>query len=372
MLQSLAIENFRCFRNSRFENFGWVNLIGGQNNAGKTALLEALLLVNEPSAKSILFMKGNVRIENEYIYQFHPKLAWENMFFQLDKKSTISLYAQYVEGRENKVRMTCREKIKAYMASQVEEPPIEQLQKIEDSAGLEDIGESTLHISNGEVKTEITYYWKEKREGIKFGPLIFSNREDGDNTIKKTDFIPTGFKPTSASLARELDQTKLRNETDLLLQTFQIIDDSIEKIDTINIGEPRIYVFRKGEPPQPLNFLGDALNKVARIVLHVINNPNCILLIDEIENGIHHTNQMEFWQMLIKLAVEKEVQIFATSHSAEMIMAFREAAVANNQSDKVRYMELFRSKRTGDIVGNYIDVETLAYNFRNNNPYRGE
>ena len=197
-------------------------------------------------------------------------------------------------------------------------------------------------------------------------------QNNSPNVPHDTFLIPTGFKKPAAALARELEKAKLRDETAPVLEAFRIVDDSIAKIDSINLGEPRIYIFRKNEKPQPLNFFGDALNKIADLILRVVNNPNCILLIDEIENGIHHTNQQEFWRMLIKLAVQKNVQIFATSHSAEMIGAFQAAAVEDQQEDKVRYITLYRSARTGEIVGAQRDMETLGYNLRTNNPYRGE
>ncbi len=40
----IEIENFKCFKNFRAEGFGRVNLIGGKNSVGKTALLEAFYL----------------------------------------------------------------------------------------------------------------------------------------------------------------------------------------------------------------------------------------------------------------------------------------------------------------------------------------
>ena len=43
MLKEIEIQNFRCFEHIKISGFERVNLIGGKNNAGKTALLEALL-----------------------------------------------------------------------------------------------------------------------------------------------------------------------------------------------------------------------------------------------------------------------------------------------------------------------------------------
>ena len=45
MFTSLSIKNFRCFSDFTIEPLERVNLIAGENNSGKTALLEAVFLV---------------------------------------------------------------------------------------------------------------------------------------------------------------------------------------------------------------------------------------------------------------------------------------------------------------------------------------
>lgn len=378
MLQSIEIENFRCFHRSRLENFGQVNLIGGMNNAGKTALLEALLLVNEPTRASVFFLQ-RMRLENSLIFTEHPELAWGNFFLQQDKSATIKLQGKYDDKDSVTVTILCKEQVKFAQNGIGHTLGNGDLVKVIDSGTMSEIGASRLLIKSSKgSETELEYQWEEKRQGIHFGPLSSSNTDQ--SLPPKTFFFPTGSKKDMDWLASEFDKAKLLEfdksesygNTASVLEAFRIVDDSIEKIDTINLGEPRIYIFRKGENPQSLNFFGDALNKIANLTLQVVNNPNCILLIDEIENGIHHTNQQEFWRMLIKLAVQKNVQVFATSHSAEMIGAFQAAAVEDQQEDKVRYITLYRSARTGEIIGAQRDMETLGYNLRTNNPYRGE
>jgi len=369
MLQSIEIENFRCFHRSRLENFGQVNLIGGMNNAGKTALLEALLLANVPTGESIDILQ-QVRLEYTYIYEERPELAWGNLFFKQDKNAVIKLKGQHDNIGQSLVTITCEERPKSMRKSNGE------LVKITDSAVSLEVGVSTLvlvlEIADWNFETRKEYNWEHDSRKIKYGPSTSSNKPLKPE--KNTFLVPSNFKKSPDLLAADLDKAKLGADADALLSAFQIIDGSIKKIDVINLNpaEPRIHVFRDGEPPQPLNFFGDALNKIADLILRVVNNPNCILLIDEIENGIHHTNQQEFWRMLIKLAVQKNVQIFATSHSAEMIGAFQAAAVENQQEDKVRYITLYRSARTGEIIGAQRDMETLGYNLRTDNPYRGE
>ena len=52
------------------------------------------------------------------------------------------------------------------------------------------------------------------------------------------------------------------------------------------------------------------------------------LLIDEAENGIHHTIQRDFWRMVLLTAHENNVQVFATTHSWDCVAGFAQAAVA--------------------------------------------
>ena len=49
MYHSITIRNFRCFEHLVADGFTTVNLITGYNNAGKSALLEALWLHSAPN-----------------------------------------------------------------------------------------------------------------------------------------------------------------------------------------------------------------------------------------------------------------------------------------------------------------------------------
>ncbi len=378
MLQSIEIENFRCFHRSRLENFGQVNLIGGMNNAGKTALLEAILLVNEPTWESVAFLQ-QLRSENSAVFEERPELAWGGFFLNQDKSAVIKLRGGYDKEQQVLVEITCEEKPKFATNGNGQKQDNGELVRVMDSATMAEVGISALTISlassDWRYKTKIAYEWADAFHQYKPVPLISSDKPKSPHPAapeQKTYLVPTGFKKPAPALAREFEKAKLRDDTAPILEALRIVDDSIAKIESINLGEPRIYVFRKDEKPQSLNFFGDALNKIADLMLRISNNPNCILLIDEIENGIHHSNQEAFWKRLIQISLEKNVQIFATSHSDEMIEAFQSAAVADQQEDKVRYIEMFRSARTGEIVGQPIDMETLDYDIQNSNTYRGE
>ncbi len=45
-IKNIEIKNFKCFKDFKAEGFGRVNLIGGKNNVGKTAFMEACYISN--------------------------------------------------------------------------------------------------------------------------------------------------------------------------------------------------------------------------------------------------------------------------------------------------------------------------------------
>ena len=49
------------------------------------------------------------------------------------------------------------------------------------------------------------------------------------------------------------------------------------------------------------------------------------MLVDEIENGLHHSVLPDVWRVVGKVAEQFDVQIFATTHSYECVEAAREA-----------------------------------------------
>ena len=54
-IKNIEIKNFKCFKNFKAEGFERVNLIGGKNNVGKTALMEAIGINTHAKDISTLF-----------------------------------------------------------------------------------------------------------------------------------------------------------------------------------------------------------------------------------------------------------------------------------------------------------------------------
>ena len=90
MLSSIVIENFRCFNHLQVKGFKSINLIGGQNNSGKTALLEALLLSSFPSLNTIEVLR-QFRNENGNLIKKANEKVWNYFFYNQGLKCRFYL-----------------------------------------------------------------------------------------------------------------------------------------------------------------------------------------------------------------------------------------------------------------------------------------
>ena len=89
----------------------------------------------------------------------------------------------------------------------------------------------------------------------------------------------------------------------------------------------RVIVRRTGEDdPVPLKSLGDGAVRMFGLALALSNSQGGFLLIDEVENGLHHSVHEAFWRMLLRVANANNVQVLATTHSWDAVSGFARAA----------------------------------------------
>jgi hypothetical protein len=106
----------------------------------------------------------------------------------------------------------------------------------------------------------------------------------------------------------------------------------------------------------PLAFMGEGIGRLLSIVLAIASAPDGIVLIDEIENGLHHSVMEEVWKAVGLAASQSETQIFATTHSWECIRAAH-LALKTSQTHVFRLFRLERGKEEIQSVG--YDQEAL-------------
>jgi AAA15 family ATPase/GTPase len=71
--------------------------------------------------------------------------------------------------------------------------------------------------------------------------------------------------------------------------------------------------------------MGYGMNRILNLAIALVSTEKGVLLVDEIETGLHYEAQLDMWRLVLKTAKDLDVQVFATTHSWDCIAAFKEA-----------------------------------------------
>ncbi len=133
-----------------------------------------------------------------------------------------------------------------------------------------------------------------------------------------------------------------------------IYGDEVERVAVVGeegtgrgrYGRRAIVKLRGQDLPVPLKSLGDGAVRVFSVALALANSQGGFLVIDEAENGIHHTIQHDFWRMVLRTARENNIQVLATTHSWDCVAGFAQATMDFDEAEGV----LIRLESSGDQV----------------------
>ena len=118
----------------------------------------------------------------------------------------------------------------------------------------------------------------------------------------------------------------------------------------------------------PLRMMGEGVTRVVEILLAVFSTPGGIVLVDEIENGLHYSVLEEVWKAIAEGARTSDVQLIATTHSWECIRAAHHFFSNDTQYD----FRLHRlDRRNGDITATTLDRSALEASLKMGLEVRG-
>jgi AAA15 family ATPase/GTPase len=129
-----------------------------------------------------------------------------------------------------------------------------------------------------------------------------------------------------------------------LLHVAQAID---ERVSDISIASPNgvaeVFLDISESHLLPVTAMGSGMVRAIAIAAAFRSNAGGLVLVDEIENGIHHKKLAGLWAGLYNLANECNVQLIASTHSLECV----EAAIKAISADDIEHhpLHVYRMRR---------------------------
>lgn len=298
-LTYFKVENFKRFDSLEVNDIGQFNLIVGDNNVGKTTLLEALLFDDE-DYNQFLRNIANALEYNRKIILPEDRISYLD-FYSKNKNRPISLSYKYLDAHNQLL-------INKGVLNDLSEKDLRQL-----GAWTFNTINATKNLIKFEFNGKVEYKLALKQfllEAAGYFPFI------GFNSNSKYDIF--NFSKISVSTAKLGSlQTQLKYFIPNLV-AIEINNAIIPETPTIAIRESNMDL-------QPLSQYGDGVVKLFKYLLELEFRENKRLMIDEIDIGIHYSRMKEFLKMVIQSAKNKNVQIFATTHSKECIEYYKQA-----------------------------------------------
>jgi hypothetical protein len=285
-----------------------------------------------------------------------PEKAWENLFFNQDQTSIITIRS--VSDKTASLLELFTPSKKDLLKIIFDSEHIEEQQKLSDLL---------LHSKDAEFSVLNVVTHETGKHAIPLFSLVAHSEGVWTKAgkipeyvnFKKIGFVSGFASVTNRSLAEQYDRCFMNGHADKVKSALQIIEPAIVAVNTLTIGTPAIYLTKKDGKTFPLALFSKSISRMADIILQLTANQNGILLIDEIENGFHYSKRKDLWRMVFKLAIELNIQIFATTHSPDMQKIFIEVAEENNNLGS--FFEFTRHIKTHQITSIKYNKGGLGY-----------
>lgn len=286
-IKNIEIKNFKCFKDFKAEGFGRVNLIGGKNNVGKTAFMEACYINSHAqnikhfitALADIYFMRNFLNIQENK----------KNMKEQIERLNNI-----FVNSNINKIYFMIKEE--------------EGIKK---------------------------YYFEYNQNIIEPNSNDFSFSYDRVDNIHFIDSLGM----SNEQIIQDYSAVQKRDDETYLNSVIKKFDSRIENFKVFD-DFPQCKFDGKW---LEIIELGDGVRHLISIVVSLYSAENGYLYVDEIDNGIHYTMLDELWTILLEVSKKLNVQVFATTHSKECIESYARVAKKLEETD-IKFLSLYKNK----------------------------
>lgn len=313
-IRSLEIKNFRGVREASIDGFGRINFFVGNNNAGKTTLLEAIFL-NIGIANPILAI--NINKFRSLLQTTEDDFRF--IFYNLDYKNIPTFKTVFDENdHQRSLEIKPKKRVGSSMA-------LPKKKTLEFDAG-ESIYETQLDQNQiSGLLFDFSIKEKHQRKKTYQSEIFFELAsvstnipEDYREKLKGVFMFPTTQAP---NLDKRIENLIVNKAHQPIVDTLKKIDNNIQDIV---LGTNGMIYFDIGlDRLIPINLSGDGIRRVLSILVTIADIKNGIIIIDEIDNGLHFSSQGTLLKAIIEATKAYNVQVFATTHNYETLKTLK-------------------------------------------------
>lgn len=362
-IPDFAIQSFRGIKDLKLPNLSRVTLLAGMNSVGKTSVLDAIRVW---AARGRPFALLDILDKREEVFATPNPEGGTLIFYDWN---SLTYNADYPTEK--------------FVAPSIGVGPLSPDGQVtintvfltDDEANNLDAFDSSLFLmSEGQIKASqvnvddssylipwttsaVEFEWdpyRSLRGRPTYSRLLRAlNQKEWPPQINCASVGPDVV--DNRDLSTIWDDVHLTKYEDLAIQALNLVlgESNAERIalkGDYSISSPvgrRFVVKVKGQdPPVPLKRFGEGAVRLFGMALTLASSKNSILLIDEVENGVHHSVQYDLWKMILTSSHANNTQVIATTHSWDCVKGFAKAAVEDDDVEG----SCIRLERDGDAL----------------------
>ena len=328
----IEINNFRGIDHLTIDDCSRVNVFLGQNNSGKTSILECLLLIMGMSSPDMPQSLNRLRSRNNMTGAADVRYMFNNLILA----NSPEIIATQTDDVQRHLKLSL-----SYVFDEKE-------QTVQQNIPLP-VTDTMALVNTLEMLFDVTEegHSKSYRSSLTFNQAgAITNRKIAEGYVEKAFVGLITADLLSGNLVNELSELFKRKKKDLILERLAMFDKAIS---TIDILRDDVYIGFEGINEQlPLGMTGDGLRRYLNIVACSANPMTNVIVIDEIDNGLHYSAYKKLWEAIFALATETNKQVFVTTHSKETLYMLNEMLGEHSEyQDALRLYTIEKTKLKG-------------------------
>jgi AAA15 family ATPase/GTPase len=325
MITNIHLKNFRGIKELEIKDMCPITLLSGKNNVGKSSILEGLFLFFDHSSPDVFMKLNNLRRD---ICNSGTVNIWETLFYNLDVQNPLNIAVTYAE-KEGTLLFTRDD---SYVP-------------INDINATPEIMNQFVFYAREAYSLKFDFRREEYEEKGHFAVSsagVMRNCETSlpqnqFQTMPRMLFVNTLLIEQNNAVVEWMSSLEFQGKKQQVIDILKNIEPGISDVVTLSLnGIVQLYAKIEGKL-LPLRLTGDGMYRLLYIVLAIIKNPNCIILIDEIETGFHYSMYAKLWETIGNAAKEHNCQIIATTHSYECIVGAVDGMKLSGREDFCYY-----------------------------------